>query len=369
MSSTEMLQFLSDSGKAGAGAPSLPKGRLLELYGQMLRTRLLDERMINLQRQGRIGFYVPSTGEEAAQIGCALATGKRDWVYPSYRVPGLHLALGASLSDMVANCFGNDADLCKGRQMPVHYAFAAQRLMSISSPIGTHIIQAVGTAYAQKLRGEKACTWAWFGDGGTSSNDFHSGMNFAGVWKAPCVMVCTNNQWAISVPLEKQTASETIACKAEAYGMPGLRVDGNDVLAVVKAATEAAERARGGQGPTLLELMTYRRGPHSSSDDPTRYRGNQADEWLRRDPILRFRKHLELVDLWSAEQERELVERLKAGINEAVAAAEKAPQPALETLFGDVYAKVPRHLREQYEDLIRREGTGHEPDPDAAFPL
>jgi len=369
MSSTDMLQILAESGKAGAGAPSLPKSRLLELYEQMLRTRLLDERMINLQRQGRIGFYVPSTGEEAAQIGCALATGKRDWVYPSYRVPGLHLALGASLSDMVANCFGNDADLCKGRQMPVHYAFGAQRLVSISSPIGTHIIQAVGTAWAQKLRGDKACTWAWFGDGGTSSNDFHSGMNFAGVWKAPCVMVCTNNQWAISVPLEKQTASETIACKAEAYGMPGVRVDGNDVLAVVKAATEAAERARSGSGPTLLELMTYRRGPHSSSDDPTRYRGNQADEWLRRDPILRFRKHLELIDLWSEEQEKELAERLKAEINEAVARAEKSPPPALETLFTDVYAKVPRHLREQYEDLIHREGTGHEADPDAAFPL
>jgi pyruvate dehydrogenase E1 component alpha subunit len=189
------------------------------------------------------------------------------------------------------------------------------------------------------------------------------------VWKAPCVMVCTNNQWAISVPLEKQTASETIACKAEAYGMPGVRVDGNDVLAVVKAAAEAAELARSGGGPTLLELMTYRRGPHSSSDDPTRYRGNQADEWLRRDPILRFRKHLELVDLWSEEQERELAERLKAEINEAVAQAEKAPPPALDTLFSDVYEKVPRHLREQYEDLIRREGTGHEADPDAAFPL
>ena len=369
MSSADMLQILTESGRASAGAPTLAKSRLLEIYEQMLRTRLLDERMINLQRQGRIGFHVPSTGEEAAQIGCAVATGRKDWVYPSYRVPGLHLALGASVHDMVANCFGNDSDNCKGRQMPVHYAFAAQHMVSISSPIGTHIIQAAGTAYAQKLRKEKACTWAYFGDGGTSSNDFHSGMNFAGVWKAPCVMVCTNNQWAISVPLEKQTASETIACKAEAYGMPGVRADGNDVLAVVKAATEAAERARSGGGPTLLELMTYRRGPHSSSDDPTRYRGNQADEWHKRDPILRFRKHLELGDLWSEEQEKELSERVKAEINEAVAKVEKCPQPALDTLFTDVYAKVPRHLREEYEDLVRREGTGHEADPDAAFPL
>jgi pyruvate dehydrogenase E1 component subunit alpha len=366
---SEMLQILSETGKAAANGPSLTKARLLEIYELMLRTRLLDERMLNLQRQGRIGFYVPSTGEEAAQIGCALATGKRDWVYPSYRVPGLHLALGCGLSDMVANCFGNQADLCHGRQMPVHYAFGQQRTVSISSPIGTHIIQAAGTAYAQKLRRDKACTWTYFGDGGTSSNDFHTGMNFAGVWKAPCLFVCTNNQWAISVPLEKQTASGTIAVKAEAYGMPGVRADGNDVLAVYKVASEAAERALSGGGPTLIELLTYRRGPHSSSDDPTRYRGNQADEWLKRDPILRFRKHLELQDLWSAEQEKDLSERVKNEINEAVAKVEKLPPPALETLFTDVYAKVPHNLREQYEDLIRREGTGHEADPDAAFPL
>lgn len=366
---SEMLQILGEHGKAAAGAPSLSKARLLEMYEHMLRTRLLDERMINLQRQGRIGFYVPSTGEEAAQIGCALATGKTDWTYPSYRVPGLHLALGCSLEAMVANCFGNDGDLCKGRQMSVHYAFGAQRTVSISSPIGTHIIQAAGTAYAQKLRKDKGVTWSYFGDGGTSSNDFHTGLNFAGVWKAPCVFVCTNNQWAISVPLEKQTASKTIAVKAEAYGMPGVRADGNDVLAVYKVALEAAERARSGAGPTLVELLTYRRGPHSSSDDPTRYRGNQADEWLRRDPILRFRQHLELSDLWSEEQEKELSERVKAEINAAVAKVEKLAPPALETMFTDVYAKVPLHLREQYEDLIRREGTGHEADPDAAFPL
>ncbi len=369
MSGTDILQILGESGRANGDAPRLGKARLLEAYELMLRTRLLDERMINLQRQGRIGFYVPSTGEEAAQIGCALASGRQDWAYPSYRMPGLHLALGAGLRDMVANCFGNEADLCRGRQMPVHYAFRERRIVSISSPIGTHIVQAVGTAYGMRLRGEQAAAWAYFGDGGTSSNDFHSGMNFAGVWKAPCIMVCTNNQWAISVPLSLQTASETIAVKAEAYGMPGLRVDGNDVLAVYKAASEAAERARRGEGPTLLELLTYRRGPHSSSDDPTRYRGNQADEWLRRDPIVRFRKHLELQDLWSAEQEKDLDARLRAEINDAVTQVEKLPPPGLDTLFTDVYAKVPSHLREQYEDLIRREGTGHEADPDAAFPL
>ena len=370
MSSTDVLTILTESGKAVAGADTgLSRSRLVDLYEHMLRTRLFDERMLNLQRQGRIGFYVPSTGEEAVQVGSGLALDKRDWLYPSYRVPGLLMMAGARLSDMVANCFGSEADLCKGRQMPVHYAMREQHIVSISSPIGTHIVQAAGTAYAMKLKQDKGIAWAHFGDGGTSSNDFHSGLNFAGVWKAPVVFVCSNNRWAISVPLEKQTASETIAIKAEAYGMPGVRADGNDVLAVYQTCREAAERARRGEGPTLIELMTYRRGPHSSSDDPTRYRGNEADEWARRCPILRFRKHLELQDLWSEEQERELSERLKAEINEAVARVEKLPPPALDTLFSDVYARVPSHLREQYDDLVKHEGTGGEPDPDAAFPL
>jgi 2-oxoisovalerate dehydrogenase E1 component alpha subunit len=370
MTDTDMLQILTENGKAVTGSvSSLPSEQLLGYYEHMLRTRLLDERMLNLQRQGRIGFYVPSTGEEAAQVGAAACIGPRDWAYPSYRVPGLFLVCGAPLDAMIANCFGNANDLCKGRQMPVHYAFGAQRLVSISSPIGTHIIQATGTAMAQKIRADDGISWAFFGDGGTSSNDFHSGLNFAGVSKAPIVFVCTNNRWAISVPLEKQTASDGIAVKAEAYGMPGVKVDGNDVLAVQQACREAAERARSGQGPTLIELLTYRRGPHSSSDDPTRYRGREADEWLSRDPILRFRKYLELQDLWSEDQEQELTERLKAEINAAVSSAEKADAPPLDTMFSDVWEKVPEHLRRQYEELVENEGTGHEPDPDAAFPL
>lgn len=370
MSGSDLLQVISENGKALRDTdPGLEPAKLVALYERMAQTRLLDERMLNLQRQGRIGFYVPSTGEEAAQVGSGMAFDDGDWIYPSYRVPGLFLMRGVDIALLVANCFGNEADNCHGRQMPVHYAFWEQKLVSISSPIGTHIIQAAGTAMAQRLKGDKAITAVYFGDGGTSSNDFHSGMNFAGVAKAPCVFVCTNNQWAISVPVERQTASESMAVKGEAYGIPGVRVDGNDVLAVYRATREAAERAREGDGPTLLELLTYRRGPHSSSDDPTRYRGKQADEWNKRDPILRFRKYLERADLWSEQQETELVERLKRDINASIKEAEKAAQPSLETMFSDVYATVPPHLREQYEKLVADEGTGHEPDPDAAFPL
>ena len=367
---TDMLQIISESGKAIDDVdPGLSPKQLISMYESMVQTRALDERMINLQRQGRIGFYVPSTGEEAAQVGSCAVMKKNDWIYPSYRVPGLFLMRGVKISHLIANCFGNDADLCLGRQMPVHYAFADQNIVSISSPIGTHIIQATGTAMAQKMKKHKGITSVYFGDGGTSSNDFHSGLNFAGVAKAPVLFVCTNNQWAISVPIEKQTASESIAIKAEAYGMPGVRVDGNDVLAVYRACGEAAERARKGDGPTLLELMTYRRGPHSSSDDPTRYRGNQADEWTERDPILRFRKYLEREDLWSQKQEDEATEAIKDEVNAAVKKQEKIPPPPLDTLFSDVLAKVPDELRRQYEDLVENEGTGGEADPDAAFPL
>ena len=370
MTSSDMLQIINESGQVHEGNdPGLEPEFLISMYESMMATRLLDERMINLQRQGRIGFYVPSTGEEAAQVGSALALDADDWVYPSYRAPGLFMMRGARIEHLVANCFGNDADLCKGRQLPVHYAFADLNIVSISSPIGTHIVQATGTAMAMQLKGKKNLVAAMFGDGGTSSNDFHSGLNLAGVTKAPVLFLCSNNQWAISVPIEKQTASKTIAAKGAAYGMPGVRVDGNDVLAVYRACTEAADRARAGDGPTLIEMMTYRRGPHSSSDDPTRYRGNQADEWLSRDPILRFRKYLELADLWSDSQEAELIERRRDKMNAAIKIAEAAAQPSLETMFTDVLATVPPHLREQYEHLVETEGTGHEPDPDAAFPL
>ena len=370
MTSTGMLQIIGESGQTIDDVdPGLAPEVMVDMYRSMVRTRALDERMINLQRQGRIGFYVPSTGEEAAQVGTSMALESGDWLYPSYRVPGLFLMAGVAIEHLVANCFGNEADLCKGRQMPVHYAFAEQNLVSISSPIGTHIVQAVGTAMAQKLKGDSGISVAMFGDGGTSSNDFHSGLNLAGVQKAPAVFVCTNNRWAISVPLEKQTASETIAIKAEAYGMPGVRVDGNDVLAVYRACKDAYDRARAGDGPTLLELMSYRRGPHSSSDDPTRYRGNEADEWMNRDPILRFRKFLERSDLWSQAQEDEFQVEAKEQMNAAIKIAEKAPQPGVDTLFTDVLATVTPQLKDQYEQLVNDEGTGHEPDPDAAFPL
>src|SRR5690606_17028405 len=211
----------------------------------------------------------------------------QDWVFPSYREPGVFLYRGAPMYKMLCNLWGNADDNAKGRQMPVHYSFADLKLFSISSPIATQVIQAVGAAMAGKIRktGEVAITY--FGDGGTSENDFHTGMTFAGVFKAPTIFICTNNQYAISVPLAKQCAQSNLVQKSMGYGMPGFAVDGNDILAVYAATKEAVERARRGDGPSFIEAVTLRMGPHSSSDDPTRYRDEKLYEaWKKRDPIL-----------------------------------------------------------------------------------
>jgi TPP-dependent pyruvate/acetoin dehydrogenase alpha subunit len=246
-----------------------------------------------------------------------------------------------------------------------------QHIVSISSPIGTHLVQAAGTAMAQKLKKDKGISWAFFGDGGTSSNDFHSGLNFAGVAKAPVVFVCTNNQWAISVPLSKQTASETIAIKAEAYGMPGVVVDGNDLLAVRKATLEAVERARKGGGPTLIEAQTFRMGGHSTSDDPTRYVPKElVAEWERKDPLARFERFLEKRKLWSAKTREQYYSEAMAEIDAAAKEAAATPRPALETIFSDVYATLPAHLRRQGQqafEVAARQGEAEA--GDGKFPL
>jgi len=273
---------------------------------------------------------------------------------------------------MMHNMFGNASDTAKGRQMPVHFSFAEPiRFFSISSPIGTHIPQAVGAAHAATYRGEDTVCLVSFGDGGTSSLGFHSGMNFAGVWKAPVVFLCQNNGWAISCSSDEQTASEGFAVKAEAYGMPGVVVDGNDLLAVRKVMLEAVERARSGQGPTLVEARTFRLGGHSTSDDPKRYVPQDVvAEWRQRDPIPRFEKFLEASGLWTADLGQKTRTELMHEISEAAREAEKVAPPGLETIFSDVYAELPAHLREQGREafeLGRRKG-----DPlagDGEFPL
>ena len=372
MSSPEMLQVMDAPGKAKGKTPEGLKGDDLKtMFRAMFFTRLLDQRGMNLQRQGRIGFYVPSYGQEASQIGAGHAMADQDMLFPSYRVISIALLRNVDLRIIFNQAWGNAEDLCKGRQMPNHYAIPDIGWTSISSPIGTQISHAAGAARAAQIRGDDKVMWAWFGDGGTSSNDFHAGMNFAAVWKAPCIFMCENNHWAISVPQEMQSASATFAEKAVAYGMPGIRVDGNDVLAVYEACKEARERAAKGGGPTLIETVTFRMGPHSSSDDPSKYQSQELFEsWQKKDPIDRFRAWLKGKRLWTQKWEDELKEEMLAEIAAAVEAAESTPAPDVETLFDDVYAEIPPMLQEQKAallDQIRRSGDIE--DTGGAFPL
>jgi pyruvate dehydrogenase E1 component alpha subunit/2-oxoisovalerate dehydrogenase E1 component alpha subunit len=348
-----LLRVLRDDGSADpATDPLLPAEMLLRGYREMRRLRALDARMIAMQRQGRVGFYGAAQGQEAVPIATGLAVDEGDWVFPALREQSVMLVRGFPLRAFVAQVFGNAGDVLKGRQMPSHPSGRAVHQVSWSSCIGPQIPQAVGAAWAMRARKTNAVAVAFMGDGATSQGDFHAAMNFAGVWRVPCVLVCQNNHWSISVPTERQTASRTIAVKARAYGIPGVRVDGNDLLAVYSVMQAALETARTGGGPTFVEAVTYRMGAHSTSDDPTRYRSqDEVDEWAKKDPLERLRRHLVHLALVSDASDAELDKELAAEMTAAIDDVEKMPPPARESLVEDVYSDMPWHLREQLEEL------------------
>ncbi|MBV9946951.1 MAG: 3-methyl-2-oxobutanoate dehydrogenase, partial [Myxococcales bacterium] len=284
--------------------------------------------------------------------------GPADWVFPALREQSVMLVRGFPLRAFVAQIFGNTGDGSKGRQMPSHQSGRAVHQVSWSSCIGTQLPQAVGAAWAMRARRAGAASLAFCGDGATSQADFHAAMNFAAVWAVPCVIVCQNNHWSISVPADKQTASRTIAVKARAYGMPGVRVDGNDVLAVHEVLERALGRARAGDGPTFVEAVTYRMGAHSTSDDPTRYRSQaEVDAWARKDPLDRLRRHLRWAGLLTDAEEDTLSREVAQEIGAAIDEVEGLPPVDRETLFDDVYAELPWHLREQLEQLKSAAGA------------
>jgi pyruvate dehydrogenase E1 component alpha subunit len=323
--------------------PPMNDRETFTLYQKMLFTRLADQRALMLQRQGRLGTYAPIWGQEACQIGSVYVLQKGDWVFPAFREIGATLMMGIPFKDFMLYWMGNEM----GSRAP-----EGINLMPVSIPVGTHIPHAVGTAWAAKIRGDKVLTMAFFGDGATSKGDFHEALNFAGVFKTPTIFFCQNNQFAISVPRSRQTASKTIAQKAIAYGFDGIQVDGNDLYAVFIATKEAAEKARSGGGPTLIEGVTYRFGPHTTADDPTKYRTEEEMEhWKPLDPLVRLRLYLRGKGLWSEEVEQRIVEEAQKEIDQAVKDAEAIPTPGPEEMFTSVFAEMTPPLKEQLDYL------------------
>ena len=361
--SPEMLQVIfSDGSRDDKLEPKLSEAELKRIYRSMLLTRLFDSKCLNMQRQGRIGFYVPCAGQEAAQIGSALALNKDDWVLPTYRDTGVAMLKGIPLTKLFAHLMGNKEDVMLGRQMPNHWGFKEFNFVSIASTIAAHLPVAVGVAMGMKMKKENNVVMAWHGEGASSEGDFHTAYNFAGVYKAPIVFICENNGWAISLPSSKQTASGTFAQKAAAYGFEGIRVDGNDVLAVYAATKVAVDNARRGAGPTMIECLTYRMGPHSTSDDPNRYRTREEmEDWRKKDPIERFRSYLEKKGYWTKEYEESLRNEIDMELNLAIKEQESVGEPNLKTMFDDVYAAMPIQIKEQYAEELKFSEKESEP--------
>lgn len=314
----------------------------LSMYRTMVLARSLDERMWILNRQGKAPFVISCQGQEAAQVGSAFALRRGvDWVAPYYRDAGVVLTLGMTARDLMLGLFARAEDPSSGgRQMPAHYGSRRLQIISGSSPVATQVLHAVGVALAAKMRGEPTIAWTSFGEGSSNQGDVHEGMNFAGVHKLPVIFCCENNRYAISVPQSRQVAARNVADRAVGYGFPGVVVDGNDVLAVYRATREAAERARRGDGPTLIEAQCYRFTPHSSDDDDRTYRAREEVEAARRsDPIQRFRSYLLEAGLLTEARDQEVRREVNAEVDDAVAYAEAAPYPPPESALLHVYAE------------------------------
>ncbi|CAL5203944.1 unnamed protein product [Lathyrus oleraceus] len=342
----------------------------VRMHSEMVTLQTMDSIFYELQRQGRISFYLTTSGEEAVNIASAAALSSHDVILPQYREPGVLLWRGFTLQQFAHQCFGNTNDFGKGRQMPIHYGSNKHNYFTVSSPIATQLPQAVGAAYSLKMDGKSACAVTFCGDGSTSEGDFHAAMNFAAVMEAPVVFICRNNGWAISTPVEEQFRSDGIVVKGQAYGIWSIRVDGNDALAVYSAVHTAREIAIKEQRPVLIEALTYRVGHHSTSDDSTKYRSTgEIEYWkMERNPVNRFKRWVERNGWWSENDELELRSSVRKQLMHAIQVAEKAQKPPLEDMFTDVYDKLSSNLEEQERDL-RKTIEKHPKDYPSDVPL
>ena len=344
----ELRQVLAIDGSVVGTEPDLNEKELVELYRLMFIGRVFDRRAFAAQRQGRLGTYAMLEGHEAVQIGSAMAFGPEDFIYPAYRQHATQIARGMPMEVVLAYWRG-----LPNEDWDVH----RYRMMSVTVPIASQIPHAVGHAYAARRRGEPIVVGTYFGDGATSENDFHSGLNFAGVWKTPNVFICANNLYAISVPYAKQTASETIAQKAVAYGIAGVRVDGMDVLAMYDATKQAVARGRAGEGPTLIEALCYRFGPHATADDARLYRtAEEEDGWREKDPLPRFRRYLEQRSLWDDEQDAALLAEATESFDTAIKAVDDRPLPGRDDIVRHAYSRIPPMVADQLHDIQARAG-------------
>jgi 2-oxoisovalerate dehydrogenase E1 component alpha subunit len=361
---SNLVRVLDDSGAAvGPWNPRLDADVLRLGLKHMVLTRVFDDRMQLMQRQGKITFYMKSTGEECVSVAQAMALRNDDMIFPSYRNQGIHFVRGRSPTDLMCQCLSNSKDMCKGRQMPVFYHWREGRIFSISGNLCTQFPQAVGWAMASSLKGEDQIAASWIGEGASAEADFHHAVLFAGVYKAPVILNVVNNQWAISTFQSVAGGdSGSFAARGIPYGIAGISVDGNDFLATYAVTLWAAQRARRGHGPTLIELVTYRASAHSTSDDPTRYRPKDDERaWPLGDPIERLKNHLIALGKWSEEQHAALVKSLELRIvdcwKEAITfgTLTTGPRLKLDALFDDVFKEKPAALQRQQaalEDLV-----------------
>ncbi|XP_016446911.1 2-oxoisovalerate dehydrogenase subunit alpha 2, mitochondrial-like [Nicotiana tabacum] len=342
----------------------------LKMYTDMVTLQTMDTIFYEAQRQGRISFYVTTLGEEAINIASAAALRMDDFIFPQYREPGVLLWRGFTIQEFANQLFGNKGDYGKGRQMPIHYGSNKHNYITVASTVATQLPHAVGAAYSLKMDAKDACTIVYFGDGGSSTGDFHAALNFAAVLDAPVIFFCRNNGFAISTPVCDQFRSDGVVTRGEAYGIRSIRVDGNDALAVFTAVHEARKMAVNEHKPVLIEALTYRAGHHSTSDDSTKYRPANEIEWWRRerDPVTRFRKWIERRGCWSSEAESELRSNLRKQVLEAIQVAERAEKLPIKDVFTDVYDVPPANLQEQ-ETFIRETIRRHPQDYPTDVPI
>ncbi|HHL38920.1 MAG TPA: pyruvate dehydrogenase (acetyl-transferring) E1 component subunit alpha [Deltaproteobacteria bacterium] len=342
------LQILDEDGRFDASLMDEPPDAVVrEFFSKIILARTFNSRALSLQREGRIGTYASIFGQEASQIGTALTFEKDDWIFPTFRESGVYVALGHPISALFNYWKGDE----RGMSPP-----QGLNIFPMSIPVGTQIPHIAGAAMALRIKGADAAAAGYFGDGGTSKGDFHEGLNFAGVYNLPAVFLCQNNQFAISIPRTQQTAAETMAQKAIAYGFEGVQVDGNDVFAVYKATRDALEKARSGRGPTLIECFTYRLDDHTTADDASRYRDeSEVAAWQGREPLIRLRAYMKGRGLWSEEYERQVTGEAERTVDAAIEEAESAAPPEPADMVRHTYGELtPRQINELEELGWRR---------------